>query len=92
MFMPSMHTIRHIKSKVRHNYACPYMQVAPRLVADALDFGERGIGLISPLMDMDFGQQALATALWVWVLIWAFRPRKARRRCWRAASRCKIHA
>ncbi|WP_329936266.1 molecular chaperone DnaK [Slackia isoflavoniconvertens] len=26
---------------------------------------------------------------WVWVLIWAFRPRKARRRCWRAASRCK---
>lgn len=63
VFMPSMHTIRHIKSKVRHNYACPYMQVAPRLVADALDFGGRGIGLISPLMDMDFGQQALATAL-----------------------------
>ena len=63
VFMPSMHTIRHIKSKVRHNYACPYMQVAPRLVADALDFEGRGITLISPLMDMDFGQQALATAL-----------------------------
>ena len=63
VFMPSMHTIRHIKSKVRHNYACPYMQVAPRLVADAFDFEGRGIELISPLMDMDFGQQALATAL-----------------------------
>ena len=63
VFMPSMHTIRHIKSKVRHNYACSYMQVAPRLVADALNFEGRGIELISPLMDMDFGQQALATAL-----------------------------
>lgn len=63
VFMPSMHTIRHATSKVAHNYACLYMQTAPSLVARALDFEERGIKLINPLLDMDFGQEALATAM-----------------------------
>lgn len=63
VFMPSMHTIRHVRSKVAHNYACPYMQVAPRMVARALRLEERGVALISPLMNMDFGQEALAEAL-----------------------------
>ena len=63
VFMPSMHTIRHVRSKVAHNYACPYMQVAPRMVARALRLEERGVTLVSPLMNMDFGQEALAEAL-----------------------------
>ena len=63
IFMPSMHTIRHVRSKVAHNYACPYMQVAPRMVARALRLEERGVTLVSPLMNMDFGQEALAEAL-----------------------------
>lgn len=63
IFMPHMHTIRHVMSKVDHNYACPYMQAAPLMVARVLGLENRGIELISPLMDMDFGQQALANAL-----------------------------
>lgn len=63
IFMPHMHTIRHVKSRVAHNYACPYMQLAPQFVARTLRLEQRGVQLVSPLMDMDFGQQALATAL-----------------------------
>lgn len=63
IFMPSLHTIRHASSKVAHNYACVYMQTAPKLVANALRFEERGIKLLNPTLDMDFGQQSLATAM-----------------------------
>ena len=63
IFMPSLHTIRHASSRVAHNYACPYMQTAPQLVAGALDLERRGIKLLNPVLDMDFGQQALAGAL-----------------------------
>lgn len=63
IFMPSLHTIRHASSRVAHNYACPYMQTAPRLVADALCLERRGIELLNPLLDMDFGQEAMAQAL-----------------------------
>lgn len=63
VFMPRMHTIRHAVSKVRRNFACPYMQVTPRMVADAFDLEARGVELISPVLDMDFGQPALANAM-----------------------------
>ena len=63
IFMPSVHTIRHAVSKVAHNYACVYMQTAPRLVADALGFDQRGIRLLNPMLDMDFGQEAMAGAM-----------------------------
>lgn len=63
VFMPAVRTIRHVSSKVAHNYACPYMQSAPMLAAKELDFEGRGILLLSPVLDMDFGQQAVAEAL-----------------------------
>lgn len=63
IFMPSMRTIRHVCSKVEHNYACPYMQSAPRLVAEALKLDKKGITLLSPVLDMDFGQEMLASAM-----------------------------
>lgn len=63
IFMPAVHTIRHSRSKVPHNYACPYMQTAPQMAAQELGFERRGITLISPLLKMDFGQKALADAL-----------------------------
>ncbi len=63
IFMPSMRTIRHVSSKVAHNYACPYMQTAPHLVAKTLGLEERGIKLLSPLLDLDFGQEMLAEAM-----------------------------
>lgn len=63
IFMPKMHSIRHICSQVEHNYACSFMQVAPEMVARTLHLKERGIELISPELDMDFGEEMLATAM-----------------------------
>ncbi|WP_322155382.1 acyl-CoA dehydratase activase [Paratractidigestivibacter sp.] len=63
VFMPSVHTIRHASSNVAHNYACVYMQTAPRLVADDLGLEQRGIELLNPMLDMDFGQEAMAGAM-----------------------------
>ena len=63
MFMPRVRTMRHEGSRVRHNYACVYMQTAPELAARALRFEERGIRLLSPVLDMDFGQAEMATAM-----------------------------
>ena len=63
IFMPSVRTIRHASSKVAHNYACVYMQTAPRLVADDLCLDRRGIELLNPVLDMDFGQEAMAGAM-----------------------------
>ena len=63
VFMPRVRTMRHEGSRVRHNYACVYMQTAPALAARALRFEERGIRLLSPVLDMDFGQAEMATAM-----------------------------
>ncbi|MBS4880743.1 acyl-CoA dehydratase activase [Olsenella sp. HMSC062G07] len=63
IFMPRVHTIRHKHSKIAHNYGCSYMQCASHLVAEELGLAERGIGLISPELDLDFGQRAMAGAM-----------------------------
>ncbi len=63
VFMPRIHTVRHVKSTVDHNYACPYMQVGAELAAQELDFAGRGIELISPQFEMDYGQNAIADSL-----------------------------
>ena len=63
VFMPRVRTMRHEGSSVRHNYACVYMQAAPLIAAKALHFEERGIKLISPMLDMEFGQVEMASAM-----------------------------
>ena len=63
IFMPSVHTMRHESSHVEHNYGCVYMQTAPRLAANALDLERRGIALLNPVFDLDFGQEAMASAM-----------------------------
>ncbi len=63
IFMPRIHTIKHTKTHVAHNYGCPYMHTAPKLVAGSLKLADRGIKLLSPLFDLDFGQPAMATAM-----------------------------
>ena len=63
IFMPRIHTVRHVKSTVEHNYSCPYMQVGAELAALELDFEGHGIKLISPQFEMDYGQNAIADSL-----------------------------
>ena len=63
IFLPSIHTMKHEASRVEHNYGCVYMQTAPRLAARALRLEERGITLLNPVFDLDFGQEAMASAM-----------------------------
>lgn len=63
VFMPSVHTIRHLKSTVPHNYACTYMQSIPAIVAKELDYEGHDITLLNPQMNLDFGQGAMAEVM-----------------------------
>lgn len=63
IFIPQIHTMRHETSRVEHNYGCVYMQTAPLLAARALKLEERGITLLSPVFDLDFGKEAMASAM-----------------------------
>ena len=63
IFLPSVHTMKHETSHVEHNYGCVYMQTAPRLAARALRLEEQGIELLNPVFDLDFGQEAMASAM-----------------------------
>jgi predicted CoA-substrate-specific enzyme activase len=63
IFLPTLHTMKHENSHVSHNYGCVYMQTAPRLVAQTLKLEERGIKLLNPTFDLDFGKEAMAMAM-----------------------------
>ncbi len=63
IFFPTIHTMRHETSRVANNYGCVYMQTAPRSIAKTLRLEEKGIELLSPVFDMDFGKQAMASAM-----------------------------
>lgn len=63
IFLPTIHTMKHEKSRVKHNYGCVYMQTAAASIAKALDIENKGITLLSPVFDLDFGQEAMATAM-----------------------------
>ena len=63
IFLPTIHTMKHEKSRVKHNYGCVYMQTAAVSIAKALDIESKGITLLSPVFDLDFGQEAMASAM-----------------------------
>lgn len=63
IFLPTIHTMKHEKSHVKHNYGCVYMQTAAVSVARALELEKYGIKLLSPVFDLDFGQEAMAGAM-----------------------------
>lgn len=63
IFLPNIHTIKHPHAHAAHNYACPYMQTAARSIYDSLHLKEQGIGLISPVFDLDLGATDMAKAM-----------------------------
>lgn len=63
IFLPAIHTMKHESSRVSNNYGCVYMQTAPRSIAKAMHFEEHGIHLLSPVFDLDFGKEAMASAM-----------------------------
>ena len=63
IFLPQIHTIRHPHSHAKHNYACPYMQVAAKVVYENLGLKGQGIELLSPVLDLDLGAQMMGKAM-----------------------------
>ena len=63
IFLPTIHTMKHASSHVEHNYGCVYMQTAAVSIAKALNIEQYGIELLSPVFDLDFGQEAMASAM-----------------------------
>jgi len=63
IFMPSVYTMQHALSNLKHNYGCVYMQTAARLVADVLKFEEQGIKLLNPVLQMDMGAPHMAVEM-----------------------------
>ena len=63
IFLPTIHTMKHELSHVEHNYGCVYMQTAAVSIAKSLKIEEKGITLLSPVFDLDFGKEAMASAM-----------------------------
>lgn len=63
IFLPTIHTMKHEQSHVAHNYGCVYMQTAAVSIARELRIEEKGITLLSPVFDLDFGKKAMATSM-----------------------------
>lgn len=55
--------MKHELSHVEHNYGCVYMQTAAVSIGKALGLEEKGITLLSPVFDLDFGKEAMASAM-----------------------------
>lgn len=63
IFLPAIHTIRHPHSHAAHNYSCPYMQMAAKMVYDTLNLKEQGIELLNPLFDLELGAKMMGKAM-----------------------------
>ena len=63
IFLPTIHTMKHACSHVEHNYGCVYMQTAAVSIAKALNIESYGIQLLSPVFDLDFGQEEMAKSM-----------------------------
>lgn len=59
IFMPSVLTIKHAHTNIKHNYGCVYMQSAPRIVAKAIGLENTGIKLLNPVLNLDMGKPAM---------------------------------
>ena len=63
IFLPHVRTIKHEKSGAVSNYGCVYMQSAAASIARVLRLEEKGIKLLNPTFDLDFGKEAMAAAM-----------------------------
>lgn len=63
IFLPAIHTMAHAHSEAAYSYGCVYMQTAARSIATALKIEDKGIHLLNPLFDLDFGKKAMVFAM-----------------------------
>ncbi|SES87362.1 CoA-substrate-specific enzyme activase, putative [Methanococcoides vulcani] len=57
VFFPSLYTSGHSRSHSRRSFGCPYMQLASRLVEQAMELDTKGIGLLSPTIGYSLGDE-----------------------------------
>jgi predicted CoA-substrate-specific enzyme activase len=56
IFFPDVFTVMHPGSEARRDFGCAYMQLAFKLVKQAMDLEEKGIELLSPTIAFSLGQ------------------------------------
>ena len=56
IFFPDLYTVDHPGSSSRKNYGCPYMQLAFKMVNQAMELRKRGIVLLAPTMAFHLGK------------------------------------
>ena len=63
IFMPHLHTMKHIGSTVREDYACVYMQTSPKIIESIFDLKDKGVELIAPDLSFNFGKKYMIKTL-----------------------------
>lgn len=56
LFLPDLFTVMHPGSLSRQNYGCAYMQMAFKLINQAMDLESKGIRLLAPTIAFSLGQ------------------------------------
>ena len=59
LFLPSVRTMKHVNAYQSHPYGCVYMQTAAISIAKNLGVEEKGIQLLSPVLDLDMGMPTM---------------------------------
>ncbi len=57
IFFPDMYTVLHPGSEARQDYGCAYMQLAFKLVNQAMDLESKGIQLLAPTIAFSLGKE-----------------------------------
>ena len=57
IFFPDLYTVMHPGSKARRDYGCPYMQLAFKLVRQAMDLDGKGVELLAPTIGFTLGHE-----------------------------------
>ncbi|NDV23357.1 acyl-CoA dehydratase activase [Desulfovibrio sp. JC022] len=57
LFFPDLFTAFHPSSKSRQNYGCPYMQLAFKIVSEAMKLDDKNIKLLAPTLAFSQGQE-----------------------------------
>jgi len=57
IFFPDLFTVEHLGSHTRQNYGCAYMQLAFKMVNQAMELNTRGIELLAPTIAFSLGRE-----------------------------------
>ncbi len=60
IFFPDLYTVHHPRSKSRQNFGCAYMQLAFKLMNQAMDLEKSGITLLCPTIAFSLGPQFMS--------------------------------